>query len=415
MKMLSMQDWASLAHQDIEAWRAQIDASVERCLKSTQTSVVSAVTSDDVSSIHGACFGIPYGLKDLFDYKGVPTHSSSALPFLLDRPVSADSELVLRLRELGAVCAAKTQMNEFAYGLSGENSHYGNCPHPTLSGCLSGGSSSGSAHMVAAGYLPLAFGTDTGGSIRLPAAWCGLYGVRWVPDYFMRGGFPLAPSFDTMGWFNRSAADMTFMLKAWFEASAASPLKSISGTAFLPQTMVDAETLDASSKYLAKMELAELPADSGLLQLLPACQQAFNVLQSREAYCIHKEWLQSHTSVYDPAVKMRIERGMAWTTGEIDSALETSDVIKKWFSDYFKEHDYLVMPVCPGPAIPPDAATSDLREKTLQLTTPASLAGLPALTVPVWLDAKRSVGLQFIFKEVGAAVPLAILKRCGNI
>ena len=119
--------------------------------------------------------GVPFVVKDLFDAAGWPTKAGST--FLEEeraRP-EGDGALVARLRAEGAVLAGKTQLHEFAYGITGENPHYGDVEHPRLPGRTSGGSSSGSAAAVAAGVVPLAFGTDTAGSIRVPAAFCGLF------------------------------------------------------------------------------------------------------------------------------------------------------------------------------------------------------------------------------------------------
>ena len=153
--------------------------------------------------------GVPYLLKDLFDLAGVPTNAGSTFLNSARGTPAHDSALVRRLRELGAVCAGKTQLVEFAAGLFGDNSHYGDCPHPHFPDRLAGGSSSGSAALVAAGVVPFAIGTDTGGSVRVPAAFCGIHGFRLSPgDDFIRDAMPLSPSLDTAGWFTATAADM---------------------------------------------------------------------------------------------------------------------------------------------------------------------------------------------------------------
>ncbi|TVP78090.1 MAG: amidase [Puniceicoccaceae bacterium] len=431
MKALSIFDWQRLAVDEPAGWRLMLEERLATCLQKTNTSVLSASLMDAYGpgsagweSSAGPLAGVPYAVKDLFDVKAVPTHASSVLPQLLNKSAELDSELVQVMLALGASCVAKTQMNEFAYGLSGENPHYGHCPHPLLEGCLSGGSSSGSAHMVAAGYLPVAFGTDTGGSIRLPAAWCGLYGIRWVPQYLMQGGFPLAPSFDTLGWFTRSPQEMAYMLQAWFGRDPAQAAdapngtqatKAAPGAVFLPEALLQSETLAKTRALAEKMGLS-FEGDFGeLLELLPRCQFAFNVLQSREALVIHEAWLAESGSLYDPAVRARIERARDWTDADVAAAQATVLATKAWFAQYFDKHDFLAMPVCPAPSVPSAEAKPELREQTLQLTTPASIAGLPALTVPVWLDAQRSVGIQFIFKSTAPEVPLSILKLCDNI
>lgn len=416
MKILTLSDWQALATKDPEDWRRLICRKIDACIEHTNTSVISASFAENCQLDQGPLAGVAYAVKDLFNVAGWPTHNSSIFPELLDHAAETSADIVLRMNELGATCVAKTQMNEFAYGLSGENPHYGDCAHPHLQGCLSGGSSSGSAHTVAAGYLPLAFGTDTGGSIRLPAAWCGIYGVRWSPDYFMGGGFPLAPSFDTMGWFTKTGGAMRVMLEAWFgESFGVGESSAIRGQYFLPEDQILPETCEAMNRRFQDLGLQEIERAVELRALLPKCQRSFNILQSREAYGIHEKWLDKYAALYDPQVRARILRARDWTQKDIEQACETSERVRFWFASYFQDHDFLAMPICPGPSVPSGEAKPELREQTLRLTTPASLAGLPALSVPVWLDAQRSVGIQFIFKEASPRVPLAILDLCENI
>jgi len=138
--------------------------------------------------------GIPYLLKDLFDLTGVPTRAGSTFLDKVRPTPNHDCRIASELTRLGAACAGKTHLVEFASGLTGENPHYGDCPHPHRPDRLSGGSSSGSAALVAAGVAPLAIGTDTGGSVRVPAAWCGLYGFRLTPgDELIRDAVPSRP------------------------------------------------------------------------------------------------------------------------------------------------------------------------------------------------------------------------------
>lgn len=414
MKVLTIQEWQSLFESDRALWKETVQANLKECLAATDASVIS-VLLEHVSAGDGPLRGVPCAVKDLFDVSGVATHNSSVLPQLVNTEAEKDSELVMRLHAFGATCVAKTQMNEFAYGLSGENPHYGDCMHPVLDDCLSGGSSSGSAYLVAAGVLPLAFGTDTGGSIRLPASWCGLYGIRWVPDYMMEGAFPLAPSFDTMGWFTRSAEEMSMALALWFEQEDTNDQQPLRGSSFVPESLLKDDVSAAITSELAAWPLQESDATPALEELLPRCQRAFNILQSREAFIIHDDWLRAQGALYDPAVRARIERAQTWESSEVEEALLVWEEIREWFDVYFSKYDYLVMPVCPGPSIPLSEATPELRENTLKLTSPASLAQKPVLTIPVWLDSKRSVGIQFIFKDNSPKVPLRILDLCKSI
>ena len=118
---------------------------------------------------------------------------------------------------------------------------------------------------------------------------------------------------------------------------------------------------------------------------------------------------------YDPQVVSRILRGRKWTQEDISKANLYKTKIINWFNDFFERYDFLVMPICPTASVPLKDANSNLRDMTLQLTTPASLSGLPALTGPVWLDENRSIGLQFIFKKVEPIIPLSIVELCKNI
>ncbi|HYD84675.1 MAG TPA: amidase, partial [Opitutus sp.] len=159
--------------------------------------------------------GVPFFLKDLFDVVGEPTFAGSTfLPEVRPTP-SRNSTLVDALARAGAVLAGKTHLHEFAYGITGENPHYGDCEHPRFPGRTTGGSSSGSAAVVAAGIVPFAIGTDTGGSVRVPAAFCGLYGFRLTPcDAFIADAFPLASTFDSAGWFTANADDFLTTISA---------------------------------------------------------------------------------------------------------------------------------------------------------------------------------------------------------
>ena len=230
----------------------------------------------------------------------------------------------------------------------------------------------------------------------------------------MEGGFPLAPSFDTMGWFTRTAEEMAQVILSWFDGESFDQPSGVHGTFFLPEDMVAADTYAALKNAAKRWGIPESELAAELKSILPACQKAFNILQSREAYIIHQDWLDAHGSLYDPVVKDRIERAKIWKEEEVERALATWDTVRVWFNRYFESYDFLAMPGSPGPSIPRSEATPELRENTLRLTTPASIAQKPALTIPVWLDGHRSVGMQFIFKDTSPEVPLALLEQCKS-
>ncbi|MEM8550612.1 MAG: amidase, partial [Verrucomicrobiota bacterium] len=185
---------AQRLHQRLELlpahWRRAILAHVPS-LEALVASTASAV---------GPFAGIPFMVKDLFDMAGIPTLAGATFLDQVRKTPESTSPLVEKLAGLGMIYAGKTQLNEFAFGASGENPHYGDCEHPRIPGALTGGSSSASAWGVATGMVPFALGTDTAGSVRIPAAFCGLYGLKLLPDAWAHDRvFPLSPSFDTAG------------------------------------------------------------------------------------------------------------------------------------------------------------------------------------------------------------------------
>lgn len=393
----------------------------------------------------GPLRGVPVAVKDLFDLAGVPTLAGSTfLPAVRPTP-TRDAELVRVLRQVGGVVAAKTQLHEFAYGLSGENPHYGPVPHPTLPGRLTGGSSSGSAWAVAAGLVPLALGTDTGGSIRVPAAFCGLYGWRGpVGPWGQDGVVPLSPSFDAAGWFTRTSADMqktldvllardpargvTPMLIARDLARGVTPIPvnqlnlahpvqacthSLWGR-YWPcrEWVTDPLVQKAMDTVAQQWDLREDPDwSTRFAHLFPHAGPTYAVLNSREAYAWHRPWLDDRKEGYDPVVWGLIDRGRRWKEADVEKAEQNLALIQAAWALYFQTHDFLVMPAVHRPAPLAGDTGSDYRRLLLALNAPASLAGLPVLSIPVPLTGGETVGLQVVFPPDRPAAALAFLRE----
>ena len=410
---MSIEEWKSLAASDPKVWSECIQNSITNCVGRTGTAVISQrVENVSLESEDGSLAGVPYALKDLFHYRGLPTHCSSVMPDL-QYAQQGDADIVTILAENGASCVAKTQMNEFAYGLSGENPHYGNCPHPFLENCLTGGSSSGSAHIVSAGYFPVAIGTDTGGSIRVPAAWCGIYGLRLAARQWSGGAYPLARSLDSVGWFTKSNTDMQYMIDALLSGSEDG--REPVGCALIPKELVYEETSVALQKDLSSFDIKCNKSLHLLADKLAYSNKAFNILQSKEAFALHRHRLAQYGDLYDPAVRARLLRGANWTSEEQAWAQLIQMELNAWFEDYFSEYDYLLLPAVPCPAISADQASDELREKMLRLTAPASLTGKPVLTIPVSIDDHgRTVGWQVICNNTNASLLKRILAQYAS-
>jgi len=339
--------------------------------------------------------GVPYLAKDLFDVAGVPTFAGSTfLPEVRPEP-TADSAFISAVNAAGAVLAGKTHLHEFAYGITGENPHYGDVEHPRHPGRTSGGSSSGSAAAVAAGIVPFALGTDTGGSIRVPAAFCGLYGFRGAPRHeWIADAFPLSPTFDTAGWFTATAADMRTALAA---------LVGLGTSERTPRgCYLEIPGLTPEVAYACRAAATKLapPADTAtrteLLRRFAGALDAYNIIVATESAAIHAPWSADYQDRYDPAVWARLQRVHELTPAQVASADATLAAVRLVWKSYFLTFDFLILPAVHRGALPKAECTLPQRSRLLSLTAPASLGGLPVLTIPVALESGLTAGLQIV-------------------
>jgi amidase/aspartyl-tRNA(Asn)/glutamyl-tRNA(Gln) amidotransferase subunit A len=387
---MNLAAWQDLAHRDPALAAATLLQRLRALPPAQQRAIVSwqldaaalAAAFARQTARPGPLSGVPYFAKDLFPVRGVPLHAGSG--FLAEiRPVpTQDSALITDLAGCGAVLTGTAHLHEFAYGLTGDNPHWGNVDIPGKPGRTPGGSSSGSAALVAAGVVPLALGTDTGGSVRVPAAYCGLFGFRTTPGArWISDAFPLAPGFDTAGWFTRSAEDMLQVKTALLGAAP---------TERLPRGV-----------YLGFEGWAE--ADPGIAAAVDAA----------EAYGVHADWLDRYRDRYGSEVWQRLDRGRRWTDAERDQALVKQTTLRLLWTSFFLTYDYLVLPATPFAAPLPEQRTVANRQRILTLTTPASVGGLPVLTVPVPLPDGLSTGLQIIVNHPGSPVIDWALRQAG--
>lgn len=336
---------------------------------------------------------VPFLVKDLFDIQGQETYASSRFLGALRGKAKTTATFVERLQSLGAVLVGKTHLHEFAYGLSGENPHYGNCPHPFLENRLTGGSSSGSAFAVGRGIVPLSVGTDTGGSIRVPASYCHLYGFRGVPGLWTEGCFPLAERFDAVGCFTTNDTDLKDLLQALSLPDWSDDKKPL---LLLPPDFPLAEDFRSTLPDCTYQE--EQSRD--FFQPSSDRVKAFTILQSRQAYLNHKRWLEKYRSEYDPAVYKRIAAGRDWSEADIQWAESIQEATQKTVSDFLSEYSSLLLPGAPSGSPLPEDSSEALRKEILALTVPASLAGLPVVSLP-HLEEPYPVGVQKIFSRAG--------------
>jgi aspartyl-tRNA(Asn)/glutamyl-tRNA(Gln) amidotransferase subunit A len=361
----------------------------------------------------GPLHGIPIGLKDILDTAGVRTTAASALFSTPpnDRVPSEDAEAVRRLRAAGAIVLGKQNLHEFAYGGSSMVSFFGEVHNPWDTARVAGGSSGGSAASVAAGLGFAAVGTDTAGSIRLPAAYCGVVGLK--PTYgrvSARGVIPLSRSYDHVGPIVNSVYDAALMLQVLAGYDPADPasidapvadfvgaieqLTAKPGAHLLPKLRIgvarefffdnlDPEIADAIEKAIELFR--ELHAEMRDVKLEVSTDRT---LASAEAYAYHEPFVARSPELYQPATLGRIQSGAGISEADALRAGRELQAIRHAICKIFDDVDVLLTPTAP---IPPPAI-ADLREHPedlrpqelimLRNTRPFNVWGIPAISVP---------------------------------
>ena len=277
----------------------------------------------------GPLHGVPVAVKDLIDMAGLPTTCGSATSFGATA-AAGDAEIVERLRACGAVIVGKTTLHEFAYGATGDRSVHGASRNPHDPGRISGGSSGGSAVAVAAGMVPLSVGTDTAGSVRVPAALCGVVGLKPAYDALpTRGVHPLAPTLDHVGLFAQTTDDVRLAYQALTDGPA-EPRQQTGDRptiGWIPPSGI--ATTDPRIEELAQQLLARTgltitpvhhfpPPDHG-----QGLFETFSTLQSSEAFHVHEHHLDDDHDRIDPEVLARLHHGRTVTTSRYDRADQT--------------------------------------------------------------------------------------------
>jgi aspartyl-tRNA(Asn)/glutamyl-tRNA(Gln) amidotransferase subunit A len=360
----------------------------------------------------GPLHGIPVAVKDLIDMAGLPTTCGSASSFGTTR-ATEDAEIVTRLRRAGAVIIGKTTLHEFAYGATGDRSVHGPSRNPVNPERMSGGSSGGSAAAVAAGMVPLALGTDTAGSVRVPAALCGVVGFKPAFGALpVSGVHPLAPTLDHVGLFTTTGHDALLASRALTVGRAEHKQVPSSSRAARAGSVawVTPEEIAPTDSRVAEVAHNSLTRNgvgpytlSGALGDTEDLFQTFSTLQGREAFAVHEAHLSGEESLIDPDVRARLRTGQSIS----DEQYAAADRARREFRDLvlrlLEDHPILAMPTVPVTAPHIDqrtvrvgGTTLDTRAALLSLTSPWNMAGVPALSVPVGHVDGLPVGVQLI-------------------
>jgi aspartyl-tRNA(Asn)/glutamyl-tRNA(Gln) amidotransferase subunit A len=318
--------------------------------------------------------GVPLAVKDLLDTAGLVTTYGSAV--FAEHVPTRTATAVERAEAAGYVNVGKTNLHEFAYGTTSENHHYGTVLNPIAGGRIAGGSSGGSAAALAAGLAAAAIGTDSGGSIRIPAACCGVVGFKPTYDLVPTDGcFPLAPSFDHVGPMARTVEECSALLEALapdFAPAAVSSLEEVAvGVTWLEtaEPLVAARVAEAAAHFPRRREL-EWP------------RPEINALFMREVADVHRELYAEHGELYGEDVAVKIERCLGVADAEAATAGRARADYRERCADLFGDLDLLLTPTLVCVAPPTGIGDESLRSTLIRNTIPFNTLGWPALALP---------------------------------
>ncbi len=388
----------------------------------------------------GPLAGVPYGVKDLFDVEGGPTVAGSKIN-LSHPPAARDGVLVARLRAAGAVLVGLQVMDEYAYGFTTENVHHGDVHNPRALAHSAGGSSGGSAAAVAAGLGAFSLGSDTNGSIRVPASFCGVFGLKPTFGRIPRSGsFPFVYDLDHLGPFARHVRDLALVYDViqgpdpGDPGCAGRPVEAVSGVLDdegpLRAAVLDGwfETLadDQGRAAVAAVAQALQATERATLQGAEVVRSAAFLISAASGANLHRASLRDQPQDFDPATRGRLLAGAFIPAAEVIQAQRLRRRVHEEALRLFDRFDVLLAPATPcaaprlrQPTIVIDGQEVPTRPNLGLLAQPISAIGLPALTVPVLgSGAGLPIGVQIIappWREDRLFQVAARLERAGVV
>ncbi len=367
----------------------------------------------------GSLGGIPIAIKDIIDVKGKPTTAGSRV--LRGYVPSSDAPVIRALKGAGATLIGKTNLHEFAFGVTNLNPHFGNCRNPWRRDRISGGSSGGSAVSVAAGMSCAAIGSDTAGSVRIPASLCGVVGYK--PTYGLvsrEGVIPLSWTLDSIGFLTKSVRDaivlasVTFATQRPTGAGSGDPRTRLDGIGPLKlrglrlgilRNLVEPSEDDVRKRFEAALDKAEgegARLTQVELEEVEAMAAARSIIVHAEAATYHREMMRDHFEEYGEDVRERLRQGLLIPATTYLAAQRARRKLTASFRRLFKKVDLLILPTtcitAPSLAaneIEVGERSMNVRTALLRLTEPFNLVGAPAISIPCGVSREGlPVGLQ---------------------
>jgi len=380
----------------------------------------------NTAPLYRALRGIPVAVKDLFDVEGVCTTAGSK--FFTDHIANQDAFVVERLKLSGALINGKTNTHEIALGITGNNPHYGTARNPWNTERIPGGSSSGSAIAVATGMALGALGTDTGGSIRIPASLCGIVGFKPTRGRVStRGVFPLSWNLDHVGPLTKCVKDAAIMMQVISAFDPIDPfsIKMLTGDylGHLIDDMEGRKIAIGSGEFIesANPEVLNAVHETAKVFKTMGCKvEKVNVDWMREAAlanktmtqsdgaAVHRDRLKEHPEMFGEDIRRRLEDGAKTTSTEYILARRTQAEVQKRCELFFESYDFLIIPTTPiaAPTIEGHDAVEQAGRLT-RFTAPFNLTGLPALSIPCgFTNEGLPIGMQIVARAWGDAKAL---------
>ena len=379
----------------------------------------------------GPLHGVPVAIKDLVDVAGIPTTAASRVRE--GHVATADAPVVTALRDAGAIIIGKTNLDEFAFGTTSENSAFGPVRNPHEPSRSPGGSSGGSAVSVASGMALAAIGTDTGGSIRIPAAVCGVVGLKPTYDEVSAESVvPLARSFDHVGPFTRTVGDAVLVHRAMTHSTSLGASRSTARDArtlrlAIPRPyfceLLDREVRGRFDEAIAALRDAGVHVSETAIPHAAETPAIYMHIHSSEGAQYHAKTLESMADRYTRSVRLRLEVGRYVLAEDYARAMRGRDVLRSEVEAALADVDALVLPAVPIPAPPigaesivVDTTTQAVRAMMLRNTQLFNVTGHPAISIPCGTTAQGlPCGLELVGRRFETSALLEIALACETV